>query len=70
MLPTLRRVAGEDRVRVTEPTTTAEDFSYYQCEIPGLFFFRGVRLDNIAAQDAASNQSPRFLWLRERCRWV
>src|SRR5690606_23943812 len=41
MVPTLRRVAGEGNVMIAPATTTAEDFSYFQKEIPGLYFFLG-----------------------------
>lgn len=34
---------GKDNIEVIKPQMLAEDFSYYQREIPGLFFFLGVR---------------------------
>lgn len=34
---------GKENVKIVKPQMTAEDFSYYQREIPGLFFFLGVR---------------------------
>lgn len=57
MVPTLRRVAGEGNVVVAPATTTAEDFSYFQQEIPGLYFFLGVAPD---PAKAAPNHSPYF----------
>ena len=42
MVPTLRRVAGAENVRVGPLTGTAEDFSFFQQKVPGLFFFLGV----------------------------
>ena len=42
MLPTLRRVAGAENVRLGPLTGTAEDFSFFQQKVPGLFFFLGV----------------------------
>ena len=42
MLPTLRRVAGADNVQLGPLTGTAEDFSFFQQKVPGLFFFLGV----------------------------
>ncbi|HEX6938052.1 MAG TPA: amidohydrolase [Longimicrobiales bacterium] len=57
MLPTLRRVAGEGNLAVTPATTTAEDFSFFQQEIPGLYFFLGVAPDPATA---APNHSPHF----------
>ena len=41
MLPTMKRVAGEENVQTQNAVTGAEDFSYYQKEIPGFFFFLG-----------------------------
>ena len=41
MLPTLKRVAGDDNVQTQKAVTGAEDFSYFQREIPGFFFFLG-----------------------------
>ncbi|UJH67461.1 amidohydrolase [Allomuricauda sp. SCSIO 65647] len=41
MLPTLKRVAGDERVIAQKAVTGAEDFSYYQREVPGFFFFLG-----------------------------
>lgn len=41
MLPTLERVAGADHVVAQKAVTGAEDFSYFQKEAPGFFFFLG-----------------------------
>ncbi|MBT8286199.1 MAG: amidohydrolase [Flavobacteriaceae bacterium] len=41
MLPTLQRVAGGDNVVEHKAITGAEDFSYFQREVPGFFFFLG-----------------------------
>jgi len=41
MLPTLQRVAGGDNVVIQKAITGAEDFSYFQREAPGFFFFLG-----------------------------
>ena len=53
MLPTLRQVAGANRVGLAPMLTTAEDFSRFQQKIPGLFFFLGIG-------NSAPNHSPRF----------
>ena len=42
MVPTLRRVAGAENVSVGPLTGTAEDFSFFQQKVPGLFVFLGV----------------------------
>lgn len=41
MLPTMQRVAGENNVQTQKAITGAEDFSYFQREAPGFFFFLG-----------------------------
>ncbi|MEM1259072.1 MAG: amidohydrolase, partial [Bacteroidota bacterium] len=41
MLPTLKRVAGDENVIAQKAITGAEDFSYFQREVPGFFFFLG-----------------------------
>lgn len=60
MLPTLRRVAGEANVMNVPAVLGAEDFSFFQEEIPGLFFFVGTRPKHVPASEAASNHSPLF----------
>jgi amidohydrolase len=41
MIPTLKRVAGDENIQTQKAVTGAEDFSYYQREVPGFFFFLG-----------------------------
>jgi amidohydrolase len=60
MAPTLRRVAGQDNVRLSALTGTAEDFSYYQQKVPGMFFFLGVTPKGVDPKTAPQNHSPLF----------
>jgi amidohydrolase len=60
MLPTLRRVAGVDNVRLGPLTGTAEDFSFFQQKVPGLFFFLGVTPKDQDPSKVAINHSPLF----------
>ena len=60
MVPTLRRVAGADNVRVSALTGTAEDFSFYQQKVPGMFFFLGVTPKGVDPKTAPQNHSPLF----------
>lgn len=60
MLPTLKRVAGEANVSVAPLTGTAEDFSYFQQNVPGMFFFLGVTPRDQDWTKAAQNHSPLF----------
>jgi amidohydrolase len=59
MLPTLERVAP-GRVKESELITGAEDFSFFEREVPGLFFFLGIT-PQAEMGKAAQNHSPRFL---------
>jgi len=58
MALTLRRMTND--VIVVNPTLGAEDFSFYQQKVPGLFFWLGTRPKNQTAEQAASNHSPLF----------
>jgi len=50
MLPTLNRVAGKENVQIQKAVTGGEDFSYFQNEVPGFFFFLGgMTLGNTAS---------------------
>ena len=41
MLPSLEAAAGKENVKLVKATTGGEDFSYFQQEVPGLYFFLG-----------------------------
>jgi amidohydrolase len=60
MLPTLRRVAGADKVIQIAKVTGSEDFSCFQQQVPGLFFMLGVTPPERDAASAEPNHSPRF----------
>ena len=57
MAPTLAAVAGEGFIEARQ-TTTAEDFSYFANEAPGLFLFLGVAPDDPSL--VFPNHSPKF----------
>lgn len=59
-LPVLRRVYGDQRVLESPLITGAEDFSYFQNEIPGVYYFVGVRSPQVSDADAIPNHSPFF----------
>ncbi|MFA5940285.1 MAG: amidohydrolase [Sinimarinibacterium sp.] len=59
MLPSLRDEFGEALFEA-QPILGAEDFSFFQREIPGLYLFVGIRPPGVAPEDFASNHSPRF----------
>ena len=58
MLPTLERVAP-GKVKVSELITGAEDFTFFQKQAPGLFFFLGITPPEQAGK-APANHSPLF----------
>ncbi len=62
MAPTLTRVAANGDAAERTPSTGAEDFSYYQREIPGMFVFLGGVPEGVAPEDAAPHHSPDFFF--------
>ncbi len=60
MMPTVRRVAGDENVVESPLVTGAEDFSYLAMEAPGLFLFLGGTPRDRDAANAPSNHSPLF----------
>jgi amidohydrolase len=65
-IPTLARIAGDDNVREVDKICGAEDFSFYQKEVPGLFYWMGCTPRSRDATQAAPNHSPRF-FVDEEC---
>lgn len=65
-LPTLGRMAGEAQVKVIDKVCGAEDFSFYQKQVPGFFYFMGCTPLDRDASTAAPNHSPRF-YVDEDC---
>ena len=61
MIPTLERVAGKENVYEINAITGAEDFSYFQNEVPGLFFFLGGTPLNMKESEAPSHHTPSFI---------
>jgi amidohydrolase len=65
-VPTLGRIAGEANVGVIDKICGAEDFSFFQKEVPGFFYFMGCTPPDRDAGTAAPNHSPRF-YVDEDC---
>jgi amidohydrolase len=57
---TLWRVGGDTVQPDIPPTTTSEDFAYYQEKVPGFFFFLGVTPRGTPRDRIFPNHSPRF----------
>lgn len=60
MLPTLQSVAGEERVVETDAHTGAEDFSFFQREVPGLYVFIGGLPEGMTREEAPPHHTPEF----------
>lgn len=60
MLPTLQQTAGAANVSIGPPVTGAEDFSFYQEKVPGLFFFLGGMPKGGDPKTTPANHSPDF----------
>ena len=61
MLPTIQRIAGKDNVIEIDAVTGAEDFSFFQQKVPGLYFFLGGKALDVKPEDAAGHHTPDFL---------
>jgi amidohydrolase len=60
MVPSLQQTAGMDNVSLGPPVTGAEDFSFYQQKVPGLFFFLGGMPKGGDPKTTPANHSPDF----------
>ena len=60
MIPTLKRIGGDGGSRPQQRVMVAEDFSYFQEKIPGMFYFVGITPKDQDMAAAAPNHSPRF----------
>ena len=57
MLPSLKKVAGEQNVQLRKATTGGEDFSFFQEKVPGFYFFLGGKPVNA---EPTSHHTPGF----------
>jgi len=60
MLPSLIKTAGDGNVHLEPATTWAEDFSFYQQKVPGLFIFLGGMLKGKDPKTVAAHHTPGF----------
>ena len=60
MVPTLEITAGKENVSITPAVTGAEDFSYFQEKIPGLYFFLGGAPKGKPIEETAPHHTPDF----------
>lgn len=60
MLPTMQRMAERKNVYAISAITGAEDFSFFQKEIPGLYFFLGGKSPETKPEDVGGHHTPDF----------
>lgn len=60
MLPSLQETAGQENVLLRKAVTGAEDFSFYQQQVPGLFVILGGMPAGTNPADAAPHHTPDF----------
>lgn len=61
MAPSLQRAAGAENTLVINAITGAEDFAFYQKEIPGFFFFVGAMPPDTDPAKVPSHHTPDFM---------
>lgn len=61
MLPSLQASAGKENVVPTNAVTGAEDFSFFQEKVPGLYLFVGGRSKDMTSEQAPSHHTPNFV---------
>ena len=60
MLPTVERTAGKQNTILAKPVTGAEDFSFYQEKVPGLFMWLGGKPLDVSVEDSPAHHTPEF----------
>jgi amidohydrolase len=60
MIPSMESAAGKENVFIMDPQTGAEDFSFFQKEIPGLFIFLGGMKKGGDPLTTPSHHTPDF----------
>ncbi|MBU2978696.1 amidohydrolase [Alteromonas sp. C1M14] len=60
MLPTLQRTAGQENAVLAKAVTGAEDFSFFQEKVPGLFLWVGGKPLDVAEEDSPAHHTPDF----------
>lgn len=61
MLPSLQKAVGKDNVLLVPAVTGAEDFSYFQEKVPGLYFFIGGMQKGKDPKTTGPHHTPEFI---------
>ncbi|MCT6698683.1 amidohydrolase [Rheinheimera sp. 4Y26] len=59
-MPSLKWAGRDAGVAPIKPITASEDFSFYQQQVPGVFFFLGINEPGVSVEKTAPNHSPFF----------
>lgn len=60
MLPTMQRTAGVENTFLSKPVTGAEDFSFFQEQVPGLYVWVGGKPLDVSEEDSPAHHTPEF----------
>ncbi|WGK64805.1 amidohydrolase [Croceiramulus getboli] len=60
MLPSLKKTAGAEQVKLIKAITGAEDFSFFSKEVPGFYFFLGGKPVDVPEAESAPHHTPDF----------
>ncbi|WP_346993353.1 amidohydrolase [Alteromonas gracilis] len=60
MLPTMQRTAGVENTLLSKPVTGAEDFSFFQEQIPGLYVWVGGKPLDVPEEESPAHHTPEF----------
>jgi amidohydrolase len=60
VLPTLVRTAGKENLIDSKAVTGAEDFSFFQQEIPGVYLWIGGKPLDVSEEDSPAHHTPEF----------
>ena len=60
MLPTIEEAAGKENVLLSKTVTGAEDFSFFQEEVPGLYLWVGGKPLDVSVEESPAHHTPEF----------
>jgi len=61
MLPSLQKAAGKENVNLVPAVTGAEDFSFFQQKVPGIYFFIGGMPKGTDVKASGPHHTPSFI---------
>ncbi len=60
MLPTIEATAGKENAIQSKPVTGAEDFSFFQEQVPGLYLWVGGKPKSVPESESPAHHTPEF----------